>query len=390
MTKKLRTDWFLFAIAAGLALFGAVMVYSASAMIALKETDGATQFTYFYKQFGFTIFGLVVMFAASRVDYRIYQNKQIVYAIIIVTAVLLLAVFGFGPINGAKRWIRLPGISFQPSEIAKIAVPIFLAYFLTKNEDKIGDLKETVLPCIGVLAALGGLIFIEPDLGTTIVLCAIFVSVYFAAGARIVHLAAVGGIMLFIGACALIFAPWRVARLGAFVDPCAPENNAGAGYQVCQSLYAIGSGGILGEVFAKGQQKLFYLPYPYSDFIFAVVGEELGLMGTMAVVFAFGLFLWRGTRAALLAPDRFGLLLGIGIVTGIIVQALFNISVVISILPAKGIPLPFISYGGSSIVVTLFAVGILLNISQYAGLSASEKEATETPVRRRKNRTGLK
>jgi cell division protein FtsW len=390
MTKKLRTDWFLFAIAAGLALFGAVMVYSASAMIALKETDGATQFTYFYKQFGFTIFGLVVMFAASRVDYRIYQNKQIVYAIIIVTAVLLLAVFGFGPINGAKRWIRLPGISFQPSEIAKIAVPIFLAYFLTKNEDKIGDMKESVLPCIGVLAALGGLIFIEPDLGTTIVLCAIFVSVYFAAGARIVHLAAVGGIMLFIGACALIFAPWRVARLGAFVDPCAPENNAGAGYQVCQSLYAIGSGGILGEGFAKGQQKLFYLPYPYSDFIFAVVGEELGLMGTMAVVFAFGLFLWRGTRAALLAPDRFGLLLGIGIVTGIIVQALFNISVVISILPAKGIPLPFISYGGSSIVVTLFAVGILLNISQYAGLSASEKEATETPVRRRKNRTGLK
>jgi cell division protein FtsW len=390
MTKKLRTDWFLFAIAAGLALFGAVMVYSASAMIALKETDGATQFTYFYKQFGFTIFGLVVMFAASRVDYRIYQNKTVVYGILIVTAVLLLSVFGFGSINGAQRWIRLPGISFQPSEIAKIAVPIFLAYFLTKNEDKIGDLKETVLPCIGVLAALGGLIFIEPDLGTTIVLCAIFVSVYFAAGARIVHLAAVGGIMLFIGACALIFAPWRVARLGAFVDPCAPENNAGAGYQVCQSLYAIGSGGILGEGFAKGQQKLFYLPYPYSDFIFAVVGEELGLMGTMAVVFAFGLFLWRGTRAALLAPDRFGLLLGIGIVTGIIVQALFNISVVISILPAKGIPLPFISYGGSSIVVTLFAVGILLNISQYAGLSASEKEATETPVRRRKNRTGLK
>ncbi|HEX8639324.1 MAG TPA: putative lipid II flippase FtsW [Pyrinomonadaceae bacterium] len=388
MTKKLRTDWFLFAIAAGLALFGAVMVYSASAMIALKETDGATQFTYFYKQFGFTIFGLVVMFAASRVDYRIYQNKTVVYTILIATAVLLLAVFGFGSINGARRWIRLPGISFQPSEIAKIAVPIFLAYFLTKNEDKIGDLKETVLPCIGVLAALGGLIFIEPDLGTTIVLCAIFVSVYFAAGARIVHLASVGAVMLFVGACALIFAPWRVQRLMAFLDPFAHSDDAG--YQVVQSLYAIGSGGILGEGFAKGQQKLFYLPYPYSDFIFAVVGEELGLFGTMAVVFAFGLLLWRGTRAALLAPDRFGLLLGIGIITGIIVQALFNISVVISILPAKGIPLPFISYGGSSIVVTLFAVGILLNISQYAGLSASEKDATENPVRRRKNRTGLK
>jgi cell division protein FtsW len=390
MTKKLRTDWFLFAIAAGLALFGAVMVYSASAMIALKETDGATQFTYFYKQFGFTIFGLVVMFAASRVDYRIYQNKTVVYGILIVTAVLLLSVFGFGSINGAQRWIRLPGISFQPSEIAKIAVPIFLAYFLTKNEDKISDLKETVLPCVGVLAALGGLIFIEPDLGTTIVLCAIFVSVYFAAGARILHLASVGAVMLFFGACALIFAPWRVKRLGAFIDPCAPENQEGAGYQVCQSLYAIGSGGILGEGFAKGQQKLFYLPYPYSDFIFAVVGEELGLFGTMAIVFAFGLLLWRGARAALLAPDRFGLLLGIGIITGITVQALFNISVVISILPAKGIPLPFISYGGSSVVLTLLAVGVLLNISQYAGLSANEKDAAETPVRRKKNRTGLK
>jgi cell division protein FtsW len=161
-----------------------------------------------------------------------------------------------------------------------------------------------------------------------------------------------------------------------------------------QGLYAIGSGGILGEGFAKGQQKLFYLPYPYSDFIFAVVGEELGLIGTLAVVIAFGLLLWRGTRAALLAPDRFGMLLGIGIITGIVVQALFNISVVISILPAKGIPLPFISYGGSSIVVTLFAVGILLNISQYAGTVSAKvtvkNDEFETPRRRKRGKTGLK
>jgi len=178
-----------------------------------------------------------------------------------------------------------------------------------------------------------------------------------------------------------------VARLIAFVDPCALENAAGAGYQVCQSLYAIGSGGVLGEGFAKGQQKLFYLPYPYSDFIFAVVGEELGLIGTLAVVIAFGFLLWRGTRAALLAPDRFGMLLGIGLITGLIVQALFNISVVISILPAKGIPLPFISYGGSSIVVTLFAVGILLNISQFAGFVSKEPKAeTNNFVRRNKKK----
>lgn len=385
-------DWFLFAIAAGLALFGAVMVYSASAMISLKETadnpDGATQFFYFFKQFGFTVFGLFVMYVASKVDYKIYQNKFVVLGLLSLTAILLIAVYAFPAINGARRWIRFPGFSFQPSEIAKIALPVFLAWFLTIKEKSVGELKETVLPCLAVLAFLGGLILLEPDLGTTIVLCVIFVSVYFAAGARILHLAAVALVMLVGGIGALVFAPWRVARLMAFFDPCAEENAAGAGYQVCQSLYAIGSGGVLGEGFAKGQQKLFYLPYPYSDFIFAVVGEELGLIGTLAVVIAFGFLLWRGTRAALLAPDRFGMLLGIGIITGLIVQALFNISVVISILPAKGIPLPFISYGGSSIVITLFAVGILLNISQYAGFVSKDGAAVETNnfVHRKKKR----
>src|SRR5215204_3787353 len=367
MAKKLRIHWFLFAIAAGLALFGAVMVYSASAMISLKETaenpDGATQFSYFFKQFGFTLCGLIIMYVASKMDYKIYQKKLVVLGILSVTAILLIAVYGFPAINGARRWIRFAGVSFQPSEIAKIALPVFLAWFLTKKENVIGELKETVLPCVAVLAFLAGLIVLEPDLGTTIVLCAIFVSVYFAAGAKFLHLATVGLVMLIGGVGALVFAPWRVARLMAFFDPCAAENAAGAGYQVCQSLYAIGSGGVLGEGFAKGQQKLFYLPYPYSDFIFSVVGEEFGLVGTLAVVLAFGLLLWRGSRAALMAPDRFGTLLGIGLITGIIVQALFNISVVTSILPAKGIPLPFISYAGLSVILTLIAVCVLLNIS---------------------------
>lgn len=381
MAKKLRIDWFLFAIAAGLALFGSVMVYSASAMIALKETDGASQFTYFYKQAGFTLAGLAVMYITSKLPYRWYQNKKFVYGFLIVTAVLLVAVFGFPAINGARRWIRFGGFSFQPSEIAKIAVPVFLAYFLTKNEKLIGDFKETVLPCAGVLTALCGLILIEPDLGTVIVLAAVFIVVYFAAGARILHLlpAIIG--CLIVGAGALILSPYRRERVLAFLNPW--ENADGAAYQVVQGLYAIGSGGIVGEGFAQGQQKLFYLPYPYSDFIFAVVGEELGLIGTLAVVIAFGLLLWRGTRAALRAPDRFGMLLGIGIVTGLITQALFNISVVISILPAKGIPLPFISYGGSSILVTLFAVGILLNISQYAGFVSLEKATNETMPRKK-------
>ncbi len=362
------------------------MVYSASAMIALKETDGVSQFTYFFKQFGFTLAGLVVMYAASKVDYRWYQDVRVVYGILIITAVLLLAVFGFPAINGARRWIRFPGVSFQPSEIAKVALPIFLAYFFTKNEKLIGDLKETVLPCIGVLGGLGALIMLEPDLGTTMVLCAIFVAVYFAAGAKWLHILITLGSLFLVGAAALVLSPWRMKRLFAFLDPW--ENSADGSYQVVQGLYAIGSGGIFGEGFAKGQQKLFYLPYPYSDFIFAVVGEELGLVGTLAVVVAFGLLLWRGTRAALLAPDRFGMLLGIGITTGIVVQALFNISVVISILPAKGIPLPFISYGGSSILVTLFAVGILLNLSKHARTHYYEK--SDASNRKKRGRTGLK
>ncbi|HEX2639451.1 MAG TPA: FtsW/RodA/SpoVE family cell cycle protein, partial [Pyrinomonadaceae bacterium] len=213
--------------------------------------------------------------------------------------------------------------------------------------------------------------------------------IYFAAGARIIHFAPVAGIAALGGIALLIFEPFRMRRLIAFLDPCGEENAAGAGYQVCQALLAVGSGGVLGEGFAKGQQKLFYLPYPYSDFIFAVVGEELGLFGTLAVVAAFAFFLWRGARAALNAPDRFGNLLGVGIVTGIVVQALFNISVVISILPAKGIPLPFISYGGTSVMITLVAVGILLNISRA---SAEEEPAVLTAgtIARRKARAGAR
>lgn len=384
MAKKLRIDWFMFAIAAALALFGVVMVYSASAMISLRETDGETQFAYFYKQFIFTVVGLLGMFVASKIHYKWYQHRYIVYGGLLVTVILLAAVFAFPEINGARRWIRFPGFSFQPSEFAKVALPIFLAYFLTKNEKIVGNIRETVLPCTAVLTILGGLIFFEPDLGTVIVLCAVFVSVYFAGGAKILHLAVVSTMLLVCGTLALVLAPWRVERLMAFMDPFAKADSSG--YQVVQSLYAIGSGGILGEGFARGQQKLFYLPYPYSDFIFSVVGEEFGLVGTLAVVIAFGLLLWRGTRAALLAPDRFGMLLGIGIITGIVVQALFNISVVISILPAKGIPLPFISYGGSSVIVTLFAVGILLNISQHAGFISFEDgfHSTRTPRKARK------
>ncbi|MFM9903994.1 MAG: putative lipid II flippase FtsW [Pyrinomonadaceae bacterium] len=386
MAQEKSIDWLMFGIAAALALFGAMMVYSASAMFALKETESLSQNTYFYKQIGFTLIGLIAMFLVSRLDYHLFERPWIVYGVVAATAALLLAVFAFPEINGARRWIRVSGFSFQPSEMAKIALPIFLAYYLTKKADVVGNLYETVLPCLLGLGLLAGLVFLEKDLGTTIVLCAIFSAVYFAAGARIRHIATVVAAMVVVGVGAILFAPWRVARMLAFLDPFKYADDEA--YQVVQSLYAIGSGGVLGEGYAQGHQKLFYLPYPYSDFIFSVVGEELGLVGTLAVVVAFGLLLWRGARAAVLAPDRFGILLGIGIITGIIVQALFNISVVISILPAKGIPLPFISYGGSSVVVTLIGVGILLSISRFAGDVVPYGDRTQNRVNKGRRRNG--
>lgn len=383
-------DWVLFAVAAGLAVFGSVMVYSASAMMALKESGDQSDLTYFYKQFAFMVVGLAVMLVASRFDYRLLQGRVLVYAAIAVTFVLVCSVYFFPAINGAHRWIRLGGFSFQPSELAKITLPLYLAYLLARNERTIGDLRETVLPCIGVTALICGPVLFGPDLGTTLVLCAVFGVMYFTAGARILHLLPVAAAGLVGLTGMLIFAPFRMRRLVAFLDPCDKEHAADAGYQVCQALLAVGSGGVLGEGFAKGQQKLFYLPYPYSDFIFAVVGEELGLIGTLAVVIAFAVLLWRGARAALKAPDRFGNLLGIGLVTGIIVQALFNISVVISILPAKGIPLPFISYGGSSVVITMLAVGLLLSISRASDAGAADEILTAGSVHRRRARAGAR
>ena len=386
MAQERRIDWFMLGIATVLALFGAMMVYSASAMFALKETESASQYTYFFKQIGFTVAGLVAMYVVSRVDYHTYQNKWFVIALVGFTVLMLIAVFFFPAINGAKRWIRVPGFSMQPSEITKIALPVFLAWFLTKKEDAVGEFKQTLLPCLAVFGLLAVLIFREPDLGTVIVLSSIFAAIYFAAGARVTYILGVVGSLGVIGALAVVLAPWRFARLLAFFDPCSSENGSATGYQVCQSLMGLGSGGVLGEGFAQGKQKLFYLPYPYSDFIFSVVGEELGLVGTLAVVVAFGLLLWRGARAAVMAPDRFGNLLGIGIITGIIVQALFNISVVTSLLPAKGIPLPFISYGGSSVMITLVGVGILLNISKFA-TERSAKSERETRGYNRRRRT---
>jgi cell division protein FtsW len=364
MTQKLQIDRWLFSATVGLALFGIVMVYSASAMIAQQENH--SQFFYLGKQALWTSIGFVAMFVAMRFDYQQLNGRWIVYGLLALTILLLVAVFGFSPINGARRWIKLRGFSIQPSEIAKLSLALFLARFLQRRAGDETSFWRTFLPCFFVLGIVAGLVAKEPDLGTALMLAIICFTVCFAAGVRPTHLAgAVVPALLFVGKM-LIFTPFRMKRLAAFIDPWADAQ--GTGYQVVQSLIAVGSGGAHGLGFAQGRQKLLFLPFAHSDFIFAVVGEELGLVGASIIVFVFAIFLWRGVRAALRAPDRFGMLLGLGIVIGIVAQALLNMSVVLALVPTKGIPLPFISYGGSSIVPTLAGVGILLNISQYSAL----------------------
>ena len=363
MARKLQADEWLFAGTVALALFGVIMVYSASAVVAGVENH--SQYHYVVRQGLWTLVGLGAMYAGMLFDYGRLRSGKLAYGLLALTVLLLVAVFAFPPINGARRWIRLAGFSLQPSEVSKLALAIFLARFLERRAGREGDFWGTFVPAVTVTGALALLIVAEPDLGTALMLAVVCAVMLFTAGARLRHMALAAAPALVGVAALLVFVPWRLRRVLVFLNPW--EDQQGAGYQVVQSLLAVGSGGVHGLGFTEGRQKMFFLPFAHSDFIFAVVGEELGLFGGLGVVALFGLFLWRGMRAALRAPDRFGMLLGVGIVTGIVAQALFNMSVVLSLLPTKGIPLPFISYGGSSLVPTLFSVGVLLNISQHAG-----------------------
>lgn len=367
MAKKLQHDKWLFAATVGLALFGVVMVYSASAVMALR--DNGNQYHYVMKQGMWTAIGLAVMVVAMQFDYTRLKDRRIVYGLLLLTILMLLAVFAFSPTNGARRWIKGPGFSIQPSEVAKLSLTIFLAYFLERRSGEERSFWGTFVPCAALTGLLAVLIVAEPDLGTALMIVVIFGVLVYAAGARLWHLG-MAALPVLVGLAALlIFVPFRMRRMVMFLDPWADPQ--GSGFQVVQSLIAVGSGGPNGLGFAQGKQKMLFLPFAHSDFIFAVIGEELGLLGTLGVLLIFGLFLWRGIRTSLLAPDRFARLLSLGLVTAIVAQALFNISVVLSLVPTKGIPLPFISYGGSSLVPTLAAVGILLNISQHANGSLS-------------------
>ncbi|MGH9759731.1 MAG: peptidoglycan glycosyltransferase FtsW, partial [Blastocatellia bacterium] len=267
-------------------------------------------------------------------------------------------------LNETHRWIRYGPASLQPSEIAKIALILYIAYFVEKRADRLNEFWRVFIPIALVAGLFMLMVGAEPDLGTALSLGVIFLVVMFFAGARIQHLLALAIPAVPALAYMLIFVPWRLQRLLDFMDPW--KNQTTTGFQTVQGLIAIGSGGIGGMGLAEGRQKLFYLPAPHTDFIFAVIGEELGLIGTIAVVVIFSVLAWRGFRAAHHAPDKFGQLLAMGITVMIVAQAFFNMSVALSLVPTKGIPLPFISAGGSSLAINLLAAGILLNISKHS------------------------
>src|ERR1051325_1684673 len=309
MARKLYSDKWLFAATISLALFGVVMVYSASAVLAVSEHHGS--FYYVIKQAIWTGIGLTAMLIAMQFDYNRLRDPRVVFGLLLLTVLMLFAVFAFSPINGARRWIKFSVFSIQPSEISKLALAIFLAWFLERHAGDERDFWRTFVPCGAITALLAGLIVIEPDFGTSMMLAVTFVVVIYAAGARVLHLAMAAAPALVLAAGLLIFVPWRMARLVTFLDPWADPQKSG--FQVVQSLIAVGSGGSNGLGFAQGKQKMLFLPFAHSDFIFAVIGEELGLLGTMAVLLIFALFLWRGIRTSLLAPDRFGKILSLGV-----------------------------------------------------------------------------
>jgi cell division protein FtsW len=329
MVRTGVSDKLLFATVIGLVLFGLVMVHSASAVVAMDQQG--TPYYYVQRQAMWAALGLVGMCVAMQIDYRAYNRKWIVYGSLVVVVAMLVAV-------------------------------LFMAHWLDAEQSDRARFWRVLTPCAAVAALLAGLVVAEPDLGTALGIGTALMVLLFAAGVPVRQIALLPAAAAPFVIALLVFVPFRLKRHGAFLDPWADPT--GSGYHVIQSLLAVGSGGLWGLGLSQGRQKLFYLPEPHTDFIFAVIGEELGLLGALAVVVVFCVLGWRGLRAAGRAPDDFGVFLATGLTSMVVCQALFNVSVALALVPTKGIPLPFVSYGGSSLCISMTAMGVLLNISQ--------------------------
>jgi cell division protein FtsW len=366
VARTLKYDKVLFTATMLLVFASIVMVYSASALVALERYQ--QPYLFVTRQVMWTVLGLAMLALAMRVDYRTYRSDTFVWALLGLVTLMLIAVLFSAPINGTRRWFGLGGLGVQPSELAKIACVFFTALVLERRMHRIDELSYSMLPIGIVVGGLGGLILLEPDFGTAISLLLIVVAMVFAAGLSYRYL--VGAVLVALPAIyvVLVSAPYRRRRLMAFWDPWADP--LGDGFQIIQSLIAVGTGGLFGRGLMEGVQKLFYLPEPHTDFIFAVIGEELGLLGATGVLACFCLIAWRGLRISLRAQDSFGSFVALGITSMIVVQAFVNMSVVLGLMPTKGIPLPLVSAGGSSLLVSLLGTGVLLNISQHEAADA--------------------
>jgi cell division protein FtsW len=369
LPRPLENDRWLFGVTLALCLLGAVMIFSASAVTA--DHQYGHPYIFLVRQAAWLILGIFGMFALMRTDYRRLREPAVVCTAVCVVLLMLVGTFFLDKSHATHRWIKFGPIGIQPSELAKLAIILYLAWFLDLQrrsaaamEFSKNDFLQTILPAVGPVLVFVALIVAQPDLGTSVDIVLIATALLFVAGLSWKWL--VVGVAAALPALYLLIShvSYRQARMMAFLNP--DSDPLGSGFQLLQSLIAVGSGGFTGVGLMESKQKLFYLPEAHTDFIYAVICEELGFIGAILVIGLFGVYAWRGLRAAFTAPDGFGRLLALGITAMVLSQALINFVVVLGMVPTKGIPLPFVSYGGSSLLVMLLATGVLLNISQQA------------------------
>ena len=364
MSRKLQYDTWLFGTATLIVVVGLVMIYSASAIIATQRFGHGPYF-FLTRQLAFLVAGAGAMLLLMYVNPAVLQNRKVIYGALGVVAIGLVIALFQHPINGTHRWIQFPWFQLQPSEFAKPALVLFVAAFLAKREERINDLTSTLLPLGCVLALVAGLVLLGRDFGTATTLVLVACGMIFAAGISWRYVTLIAIALVPLAGYFALSAAYRRERLLTFLNP--EADPLGKGFQAMQSLIALGTGGFEGLGIGNGRQKLFFLPEPHTDFIFSIIGEELGFVGAVLLLASFALLAWRGFRIARYSQDRFAYYGALGCTLMISIQALINVSVALCLLPTKGLPLPLVSYGGSSLIASLMAVGLLLNFSQQSG-----------------------
>lgn len=363
MSRKLSWDRYLFASASLIVILGLVMIYSASAILAQQKLGEGNPYYFFSRQLVFLIAGAAAMLLVMHVDMDRLRDPRVIAMLLGGTLVALVLVLFQTPVNGTHRWFVLPWFQVQPSELAKPIVVLAVAWFLSRREDRINEFSTTLVPLGVLLAFIAGLILLQPDFGTAVTIVLVSAGMVLVAGLSWTRVLAFAAVLVPAGLALILSAEYRRDRLLTFLNP--EADPLGKGFQAMQSLIAIGTGGVTGLGIGNGRQKLFFLPEPHTDFIFAIIGEELGLLGALLLLTAYGILLWRGMLIAWRASDRFVFYAATGLTLMLGLQAMLNISVALSLLPTKGLPLPLVSYGGSSLIASLIAVGTLLNLSQH-------------------------